>query len=200
MLSGPPVTVTLSADQWLERFLTASSRQRRTLLSGPQPAPAELTSLIPERLAALDATADDWAPGCLIQTLIAKGTEQQCADFRARYPDGWLAVSSAAGLDFSPLQAALANQSFEEADRLTSSMLRQLAGPSAEQRGYVYYSEVPGMSGLDLHGLGDADQPQLHRLVDVEGRGEALRHVGHQGHLVAQLGALPSGRKGACHG
>jgi len=153
MLSGSPVTVTLSADQWLERFLTASSRQRRTLLSGPQPAPAELTSLIPERLAALDATADDWAPGCLIQTLIAKGTEQQCADFRARYPDGWLAVSSAAGLDFSPLQAALANQSFEEADRLTSSMLRQLAGPSAEQRGYVYYSEVPGMSGLDLQGL-----------------------------------------------
>lgn len=153
MLSGPPVTVTLSAAQWLERFLAGSSRQRRTLLSGPQPAPAELTALIPERLATLDATADDWAAGYLIQTLLAHGHEQDRADFRARHPEGWLAVNSGAGLSFTPLQEALANQAFEEADRITSALLRQLAGPGAEQRGYVYYSEVPDMSGLDLQSL-----------------------------------------------
>ncbi|MFM8524085.1 MAG: GUN4 domain-containing protein [Cyanobacteriota bacterium] len=153
MLSGPPVTVTLSAAQWLDRFLAGSNRQRRTLLSGPQPELTELTARIPERLTALDATGDDWAAGCLIQTLLAHGGEQERAEFRARHPEGWLAVNSVAGLSFTALQEALANQAFEDADRITSALLRELAGPAAEQRGYVYYSEVPGMSGLDLQSL-----------------------------------------------
>ena len=153
MLSGPPVTVKLSADQWLERFLAGSSRQRRTLLSGPQPSQESLVPLIPGTLAELDATGDDWAAGWLIQTLVADGSEQERSDFEARHPDGWLAVTSAVGLSYGPLQRALANQAFEEADRITSTVLRQLAGPTAEQRGYVYYSEVPGMSGTDLQSL-----------------------------------------------
>ena len=41
-------------------------------------------------------------------------------------------------------------QNFEEADRLTSSILRELAGKVAEKRGYVFYSEVKNMSGKDL--------------------------------------------------
>ena len=32
MLSGPPVTTTLSADQLIERFISSAPRQRRTLL------------------------------------------------------------------------------------------------------------------------------------------------------------------------
>jgi len=153
MLSGPPVTATLSAAQWLERFLAGSPRQRRSLLSGPKPLASELTALVPEQLASLDATADDWAPGSLVQLLLAEGSSVQSGEFRARYPDGWLAVSSAIGLDFATLQEALATQAFEEADRITSAMLRQLAGPEAKRRGYVYYSEVPPMSGVDLQSL-----------------------------------------------
>ena len=42
---------------------------------------------------------------------------------------------------------------FEEADRLTSTHLRQLAGADAEARGYVYYSEVPPMAAADLESL-----------------------------------------------
>ena len=153
MLSGPPVTVSLPADQWLARFLAGSSRQRRTLLSGPLPQAQELTARIPERLAELDATADDWAAGWMIQLLLAQGTEEQRRDFLDRHPEGWLAVNSAAGVSYGPLQEALAGMSFEDADRITSSLLRQLAGPGAEQRGYVYYSEVPAMSGVDLQSL-----------------------------------------------
>lgn len=153
MLSGPPVTVTLTAEQWLERFLSGSSRQRRSLLSAAQPQPEALCALIPDRLLALDATGDDWAAGWMIQTLLEHGHEQQQRAFGDRHPDGWLAVTSGAGLDFGPLQQALAGKAFEEADRLTSSLLRQLAGTAAEERGYVYYSEVPAMSGSDLESL-----------------------------------------------
>lgn len=45
------------------------------------------------------------------------------------------------------------DQQFEEADRLTSEHLRQLAGEAAVQRGYVYYSEVPPIASVDLESI-----------------------------------------------
>ena len=44
----------------------------------------------------------------------------------------------------------LLEQNFEDADRLTSSYLRKLAGKLAVNRGYVFYSEVNNMSSTDL--------------------------------------------------
>ncbi len=152
MLSGPPVTTTVSADQLLERFLSASPRQRRTLIPQLQQRCLELRPLIPEQLDRLDATADDWAPGTLVQLLLSQ-RDSLVDSFWQRHPEGWLAVSSAQGLDYAPLQRALIDQAFEEADRLTSEHLRQLAGADAVKRGYVYYSEVPPIAAADLESL-----------------------------------------------
>jgi hypothetical protein len=152
MLSGPPVTTTVSADQLLERFLAAAARQRRSLLSQVLQRQQEMRPLIAERLDALDATGDDWAAGTLIQILVSE-QDALAQAFWSRYPEGWLAVSSAQGLDYGPLQRALIEQNFEEADRLTSEHLRQLAGSDAVKRGYVYYSEVPPIAAVDLEGL-----------------------------------------------
>ncbi|GDX71650.1 GUN4 domain-containing protein [Cyanobium sp.] len=152
MLSGPPVTTTVSADQLLERFLSAAPRQRRTLIPQLQQRCLELRPLIPEQLDRLDATADDWAPGTLVQLLLSQ-RDSLVDSFWQRHPEGWLAVSSAQGLDYAPLQRALIDQAFEEADRLTSEHLRQLAGADAVKRGYVYYSEVPPIAAADLESL-----------------------------------------------
>ena len=152
MLSGPPVTTTVSADQLLERFLSASARQRRSLLSQVLQRSAELRPLIPDQLDRLDATGDDWAAGTLIQLLVAE-PDALHDGFWQWHPEGWLAVSSAQGVDYIPLQKALIEQRFEEADRLTSEHLRQLAGPDAIKRGYVYYSEVPAIAAVDLESL-----------------------------------------------
>jgi hypothetical protein len=152
MLSGPPVSSTESAEQLLERFVSASVRQRRSLIRSVEQRSDQLLPLIPARLDRLDATGDDWAAGLLVQLLLQAGGPA-AADFQARCPDGWLAVSSAAGRDYGPLQRALMGQHFEEADRLTSEHLRQLAGPAAVQRGYVYYSEVATMPAADLEAL-----------------------------------------------
>ena len=148
MLSGPPVTSTARADQLLERFLSGSPRQRRSLVESIEQRRDDLLPLIPDQLDRLDATGDDWAAGLLVQLLLlaagpaSEGEAGEGEAFLARYPDGWLAVSSAAGLDYAPLQRHLMLQQFEDADRLTSTMLRQLAGSGAEQRGYVFFSEV----------------------------------------------------------
>jgi hypothetical protein len=152
MLSGPPVTAPATPEALLERFLGASARQRRSLLSQLEQQAEALRPLISDQLIGLDATGDDWAAGFLIQLLLAADGPAREAFF-GRYPSGWLATPSVQGLDYGPLQRALALQQFEEADRLTSEILRQLAGPAAIQRGYVYYSEVPPMPGPDLESL-----------------------------------------------
>lgn len=166
MLSGPPVTATASPEALLERFQSGNTRQRRALLATLEQQRAALLPLISDHLTGLDATGDDWAAGWLIQLLLASsppGSQDHEAllpsqaalrdAFLARYPDGWLATVSARGIDYGPLQRALMLQQFEQADRLTSALLRQLAGPGAERRGYVYYSEVPPMPAVDLDSL-----------------------------------------------
>lgn len=152
MLSGPPVTAAASADQLLERFLSSSARQRRSLLNQLLQRSQELRPLMAEQLDRLDATGDDWAAGTLIQQLLCDDDGLSQA-FQQRYPDGWLAVSSGQGIDYAPMQRALAQQDFEEADRITSEILRHLAGPAAVKRGYVYYSEVADFAAVDLESL-----------------------------------------------
>ncbi len=152
MLSGPPVTAAASADQLLERFLSSSARQRRSLLNQLLQRSQELRPLMAEQLDRLDATGDDWAAGTLIQQLLCDDDGLSQA-FQQRYPDGWLAVSSGQGIDYAPMQRALAQQEFEEADRITSEILRQLAGPAAVKRRYVYYSEVADFAAVDLESL-----------------------------------------------
>ncbi len=174
MLSGPPVSATASADQLLERFLSSSARQRRSLLAQLQQRSAEIRPLIPDALDRLDATGDDWAAGSLIHALLEPATGSGLGSssansaasgdgaappdglaeaFLQRHPEGWLAVGSARGIDYAPLQRHLMAQEYEQADRITSEILRQLAGPAAVQRGYVYYSEVPPMPAVDLESI-----------------------------------------------
>ncbi len=152
MLPGPQVTAPATPAELLERFQTASERQRRSLLPQLERQADCIRPLILDHIAGLDATGDDWAAGFLIQMLVQADPAQREAFF-SRYPSGWLATTSAQGLDHAPLQRALALQEFEQADRITSTVLRQLAGPAAVQRGYVYYSEVPAMASADLDAL-----------------------------------------------
>lgn len=153
MLSGPPVTRTARADQLLDRFLGASSRQRRSLLPQLEERRSELLPLLADCLDRLDATAEDWAAGTFVQWLLAGEDGALREAFLARHGDGWLAVNSGGAIDYGPLQAQLMRQEFEEADRLTSEILRQLAGEDAVRRGYVFYSEVAAMPGVDLESL-----------------------------------------------
>jgi hypothetical protein len=153
MLSGPPVSSTLRADQLLERFLTAAPRQRRSMLRQLEQRRSELLPLLPDQLDRLDPTGDDWAPGLFLQWLLADAEGDQKQQLLLRHADGWLAVTSGAGIDYRPLQRHLMLQEFEAADRLTSEHLRQLAGPVAVKRGYVYYSEVAAIPALDLESL-----------------------------------------------
>ena len=148
MLTGLSSSSDLSVDQLLEKFSSGSSRQKRSLIPAVEKAADQLAAMGAAALESFDREGDDWAAGWILQILHRHQPSALSSLLVAS--GGWFATSSESDLDYSPLQQTLLEERFEEADRLTSAFLRKLAGEQAERRGYVYFSEVLSMSGLDL--------------------------------------------------
>lgn len=149
MLSGRPQAQDLSIDKLLDRFANGSARQRRTTAVALEKAADALAAVAAEALTSYKPDGDDWAAGWILQVL-RRHQPEALAKIPAVASGGWFQTPSARGIDYSAMQRALLDEDFEEADRLTSCVLRELAGEQAVKRGYVYFSEVPPMEGLDL--------------------------------------------------
>tara|TARA_B100001996_G_scaffold361743_1_gene328723 strand:- start:175 stop:891 length:717 start_codon:yes stop_codon:yes gene_type:complete len=138
-----------SIKEFLESFRMASERKRLGSLNILEERVEELLSLGSSLLSGFDNDLCDWSPGFILQ-LIHKADESfiknnlDCDDL------SWFSAPSEAGFDYSPLQRYLLNECFEDADRFTSSKLRELAGEEAVKRGYVYFSEVETIPNIDL--------------------------------------------------
>ncbi len=148
MLSGRPPSTQLGIDQLLDRLVSGSPRQKRATASALEKASEELIGKAVDALKAFSRDGDDWGAGWILQIL-----QRHHPDALESIPEGsrgWFHAPSACDIDYTQLQRALLSEHFEEADRLTSCALRQLAGDRAVQRGYVYFSEVPPMEALDL--------------------------------------------------
>ena len=148
MLSGLSSSSDLSVDQLLEKFSSGSLRQKRSLIPAVEKAADQLAAMGAAALASFDHEGDDWAAGWILQIL--KRHQPAALSPLLDASGGWFSTGSECDLDYSTLQQALLEERFEEADRLTSAFLRQLAGEQAERRGYVYFSEVLSIRGLDL--------------------------------------------------
>ena len=59
-------------------------------------------------------------------------------------------LESAVGFDFVPLLTALQAGEFREADFITRDALIKIAGPAAEKRGFVYWTEAPKLPMEDV--------------------------------------------------
>ena len=138
-----------SINAFLESFRMASERKRLGLLAVLEERVDELLDLGSSLMLGFDTDLCDWAPGFILQ-LIHKTDENfiknnlDCDDL------SWFTGPSEVGFDYSPLQRYLLNESYEDADRFTSSKLRELAGEKAVKRGYVYFSEVESIPSIDL--------------------------------------------------
>ncbi len=148
MLSGLSSSSDLSVDQLLEKFSSGSLRQKRSLIPAVEKAADQFAAMGASALASFDREGDDWAAGWILQILNRHQPAALSPLLDAS--GGWFSTGSESDLDYSTLQQALLEERFEEADRLTSAFLRQLAGEQAERRGYVYFSEVLSIRGLDL--------------------------------------------------
>lgn len=61
-----------------------------------------------------------------------------------------MSLDSDCNLDYTPLKELLAQEKFEEADRLTRELLCELAGEGATARKWLYFTEVDLIPATDL--------------------------------------------------
>lgn len=92
----------------------------------------------------------DLIAGKVYQALFHAGSPT-CADFlQKQYPMGIAPLRSQKAIDYHPLQILLAKQDFQAADQLTLQKLCELAGASAMQRKWIYFTEVEQFPAIDL--------------------------------------------------
>ena len=127
-------------------FIESNQRKRKSLIKKIESSADSLFEVADTFLKESERGGDDWANGWILQVLKMYKPEF----FENDIYNKWFLTYTEREINFDKLQLNLLEQNFEEADRLTSSILRQLAGKVAEKRGYVFYSEVKNMSGKDL--------------------------------------------------
>jgi len=141
-----------SIEEFLESFRMASERKRLSLLTVLEERVEELIGLGSSVLSGFDNDLTDWTPGFILQ-LIHKTDKDFIRNTLNSENLSWFDSPSDVGFDYSPLQRYLLNECYEDADRFTSSKLRELAGEKAVKRGYVYFSEVESIPSIDLSTL-----------------------------------------------
>ena len=130
----------------INKFVDSNQRKRINLLTQIEAEVDNIYKLGSKLFDIFDKDGDDWAAGWLLQVL----KKYKPGFFDNNKFNNWFNTYSEVEINYEDLQLMLVEQKFEEADRLTSSYLRKLAGKLAEKRGYVFYSEVRNMSGIDL--------------------------------------------------
>ena len=149
MPSDKNTSSNIPIEELLDQFSSGSPRKQRGFIKTVESRAEEISSLGSAALAPFAPEGDDWAAGWILQVL-KRHHPEGLAKLIPEHSAGWFETPSDFGIDYGPFQNALLSESFEEADRFTSSVLRQLAGPAAELRGYVYFSEVQSIPALDL--------------------------------------------------
>ena len=133
----------------VRKFVDSNQRKRLNLLSNIESEVENIFSIGSTLFDKFDRDGDDWAVGWILQIL----KKHKPTFFDDQNFNNWFHTYSDVNINYNDLQLNLLEQNFEEADRLTSSYLRKLAGKLAENRGYVFYSEVKNMSGNDLQSI-----------------------------------------------
>ncbi|WP_036484809.1 GUN4 domain-containing protein [Myxosarcina sp. GI1] len=84
------------------------------------------------------------------QALYRADTPKTREFLQTRFPDGIITPNSQRDVDYQSVQELLAKQDFKSADTLTRQKLCELAGTAAQQRGWLYFSEVDNFPASDL--------------------------------------------------
>ena len=130
----------------VKKFIASNQRKRRNLVNDIESSAESLYIVGEEIINNVDREGDDWCIGWVLQVL----KKYKPNFFDKDIYNNWYFTNSGINLNYDKLQLNLLEQNFEEADRLTSAYLRKLAGKVAENRGYVFYSEVKDMPDEDL--------------------------------------------------
>jgi len=88
--------------------------------------------------------------GCIYAQLFQASEPQVQSFLQTQFPQGFFSAPSDCNLGYQDLEALLAQEQFEAADRLTIQKMCELAGAAAQQRKWLYFSEVDQFPLTDL--------------------------------------------------
>jgi hypothetical protein len=92
----------------------------------------------------------NWLGGRVYRALIELQQAEIESFLQTHFPTGFVPLLSDRQVDYRPIEVALVQHKFEEADRLTLQKMCELAGPTAVQRKWLYFSEVDQFPVRDL--------------------------------------------------
>ena len=164
----------------VKKFIASNQRKRRNLVNDIESSAESLYAVGEEIINNVDREGDDWCIGWVLQVL----KKYKPNFFENDNYNNWYYTNSGIDLNYYDLQLNLLKQNFEEADRLTSSYLRKLAGKVAENRGYVFYSEVKDMPGEDLVTIDRLWNIYSHGKFGFSNQAKLLKSVGKRYDLL----------------
>ncbi|MBH8560612.1 GUN4 domain-containing protein [Nostoc sp. CENA67] len=91
-----------------------------------------------------------WVDGKAYQVLYNSDAPLAREFLQTSFPEGIVPLKSESGINYNPLQQLLAAQDFQAADRMTIQKMCELAGPTAVQRKWLYFTEVENFPAADL--------------------------------------------------
>jgi hypothetical protein len=100
--------------------------------------------LLQHKAAAQPAT---FIEGRCYEQLLQSGAD---SFLQQEFPDGVVPLNSDIKVDYRSLQQTLAEQKFQDADRITTQKLCELAGDAAIKRKWLYFTEVESLPAADL--------------------------------------------------
>jgi hypothetical protein len=92
-----------------------------------------------------------WVDGKIYQILLHSNCDRTKDFLQTHFPEGVVPLKSDCGVDYKPLQQLIARQEFEAADKITIQKMCEVAGISAVQRKWLYFTEIDNFPVTDLH-------------------------------------------------
>ncbi len=90
----------------------------------------------------LRETPANLAIGKAYQAIYQANTPQTKEFLQINFPQGIVPLKSECNIDYQPLQVALAQQDFQQADALTLQKMCEVAGKTAIDRKWIYFTEI----------------------------------------------------------
>lgn len=146
-------TTTTDIPQLAEQLASASPKQQLQLISQLEREKEAGLTLLMEFLATRQSNPVDLPMGKAYQIVYQAKTSATENFLQTHFPDGIVPLLSERNIDYRLLQELLKEQDFQTADSLTRQKLCELAGESALQRKWLYFTEVEQFPATDLDTL-----------------------------------------------
>ncbi|HAN74049.1 MAG TPA: hypothetical protein DCQ63_06985 [Planktothrix sp. UBA8402] len=151
-LTTSPENNAISADELRSGLFAASEKAQFQLLQTLTQGGETVWEVLMEFLLKQQSHPPSLINGKVYQILYtAIPTSEKVSNFlQTNFPTGIIPLKSDIGIDYIPLQKLLAQQDFFEADKFSVQKLCELAGSSAAQRKWLYFSEIERFPITDL--------------------------------------------------